>query len=44
MVAPGAVVAVLALACLFWSGSKGGWLLMLLLAVIAMLRLPIKSL
>lgn len=38
-----AVVAALALACLFWSGSKGGWLLMLLLAIIAMLRLPIKS-
>jgi O-antigen ligase len=28
------------LACLFWSGSKGGWLLMLLLGLIALLRLP----
>jgi hypothetical protein len=38
-----AVVAILALACLFWSGSKGGWLLMLLLAIAAMLRLPLKT-
>ena len=37
------VVAVMALACLFWSGSKGGWLLMLLLAIAAMLRLPLKT-
>ena len=37
------VVAVVALACLFWSGSKGGWLLMLFLMVLAMLRFPIKS-
>ena len=29
-----------ALACLYWSGSKGGWLLMLLLGLIALLRLP----
>ena len=29
-----------ALACLFWSGSKGGWLLMLLIGLIALLRLP----
>jgi O-antigen ligase len=28
------------LACLYWSGSKGGWLLMLLLGMIALLRLP----
>jgi O-antigen ligase len=28
-----------ALACLYWSGSKGGWLLMLLLALVALLRL-----
>lgn len=27
-----------ALACLYWSGSKGGWLLMLLLGVIALLH------
>lgn len=35
-----AVVGFGALACLFWSGSKGGWLLMLLLGLIALLRLP----
>lgn len=34
------VVAAGALACLFWSGSKGGWLLMLLLGLVALLRLP----
>jgi len=28
-----------ALACLFWSGSKGGWLLMLLLGLMALLNL-----
>ncbi len=28
------------LACLYWSGSKGGWLLMLLLGLLALLRLP----
>jgi len=28
------------LACLLWSGSKGGWLLMLLLGLLWMLRLP----
>jgi O-antigen ligase len=33
-----ASVAVGALGCLFWSGSKGGWLLMLLLALLAVLR------
>jgi O-antigen ligase len=27
------------LSCLYWSGSKGGWLLMLLLGLIALLRL-----
>jgi len=27
------------MACLFWSGSKGGWLLMLLLGLLALLRL-----
>ncbi len=35
-----AIVGIAALACLFWSGSKGGWLLMLLLGLIALLRLP----
>jgi len=28
------------LACLYWSGSKGGWLLMLVLGLIVLLRLP----
>jgi hypothetical protein len=32
------LVAVAALGCLLWSGSKGGWLLMLLLGWIALLR------
>jgi len=36
-----AVIAVAALACLYWSGSKGGWLLMLLLGLIASLRFPL---
>jgi O-antigen ligase len=34
------LIGIAALACLFWSGSKGGWLLMLLLALLALLRLP----
>lgn len=29
-----------ALACLYWSGSKGGWLLLLVLGAIALLRVP----
>jgi O-antigen ligase len=33
-----AVLAVGAAGCLYWSGSKGGWLLMLLLATIALSR------
>jgi hypothetical protein len=33
-----AATAVGALGCLYWSGSKGGWLLMLLLGLIAVLR------
>jgi len=38
------IVAAAALACLFWSGSKGGWLLALVLGVVALLRLgiPVK--
>ncbi|HWV99819.1 MAG TPA: O-antigen ligase family protein [Candidatus Acidoferrum sp.] len=28
------------LGCLYWSGSKGGWLLLLLLGFLALLRLP----
>lgn len=31
------------LGCLFWSGSKGGWLLMLLLGLIALLRLNFRK-
>jgi len=31
------------LACLYWSGSKGGWLLMLLLGLIALLRVPFSK-
>jgi len=38
-----AVMAIGALACLYWSGSKGGWLLMILLGLIAMLRAPIPK-
>lgn len=34
------LIAVPALACLFWSGSKGGWLLMLVLAVVWFLWMP----
>ena len=32
-----------ALGCLYWSGSKGGWLLMLLLVVFWLLRLPFNK-
>ena len=35
-----AVVGIAVLGCLYWSGSKGGWLLMLLLGLIALLRFP----
>lgn len=34
-----AVFGVSALGCLFWSGSKGGWLLMLVLVLVALLHL-----
>jgi O-antigen ligase len=34
------LVAAPGLACLCWSGSKGGWLLMLLLGLMVLLRLP----
>ncbi len=34
------VVGGAALACLVWSGSKGGWLLLLFLGFIALLRMP----
>jgi O-antigen ligase len=33
-------IGVAALACLYWSGSKGGWLLMLILGLIWLLHLP----
>ena len=33
-----AALATAGLACLYWSGSKGGWLVMLLVGLIAMLR------
>ena len=36
-----AVATVSALACLYWSGSKGGWLLMLLIGLLAGLQLPL---
>ena len=35
-----ASVCIGALGCLFWSGSKGGWLLMLVLGLALLLRLP----
>src|SRR5207244_287409 len=35
-----AMVGIAALACLFWSGSKGGWLLVLVLGLVASLFLP----
>ena len=36
------LTAVGGLGCLYWSGSKGGWLLMLLLGLVALLRLPFR--
>lgn len=35
-------VGVPALACLYWSGSKGGWLLMLFVGLVAAMFLPIR--
>lgn len=37
-----ALVGVPALGCLFWSGSKGGWLLLLLLGLTALLRMKFE--
>jgi ABC-type multidrug transport system fused ATPase/permease subunit len=37
-----AIAAAAALACLYWSGSKGGWLLMLVIGLIGALFLPFK--
>ena len=35
-----ALIGIGALGCLYWSGSKGGWLLMLCLGLVALLRVP----
>ena len=37
------IVALAALTCLFWSGSKGGWLLMLLLGLVALLHARFRT-
>jgi hypothetical protein len=37
------VVGLAALACLYWSGSKGGWLLMLVVGIAALLRLQFAT-
>jgi O-antigen ligase len=37
------LLAALGLACLYWSGSKAGWLLMLLLGLILLLRMPFRK-
>lgn len=36
------LAAAAALGCLYWSGSKGGWLLMLIIVVVGAMYLPIK--
>jgi O-antigen ligase len=36
------IVGAASLACLYWSGSKGGWLLMLLMGLIVLLRLRFR--
>jgi O-antigen ligase len=38
-----ATLSLAALACLYWSGSKGGWLLMLFLMLVTLLRLPFQK-
>jgi O-Antigen ligase len=38
-----ALVGASALACLYWSGSKGGWLLLLLIGFVAIMFLPLKG-
>jgi O-antigen ligase len=38
-----AAISIAALGCLYWSGSKGGWLLMLILGMVWLLRLPFDS-
>ncbi len=37
------IVAVGGLSCLFWSGSKGGWLLALLMGLVVLLRMKFKK-
>jgi len=37
------VIALAALACLSWSGSKAGWLLALVLGLVALFRLPLDT-
>ncbi len=37
-----ACIGAAAMACLYWSGSKGGWLLMLLLGMVVLLRLKFE--
>jgi O-antigen ligase len=37
------VVGAAGLACLYWSGSKGGWLLMLAIGLVALLRVPFSQ-
>jgi ABC-type multidrug transport system fused ATPase/permease subunit len=37
-----AMLAAAAMACLYWSGSKGGWLLMLVIGLLGALILPFK--
>ena len=37
------LIGIAGLACLYWSGSKGGWLLMLLLGLVVLLRLPFSQ-
>jgi O-antigen ligase len=34
------LVSVFALSCLYWSGSKGGWLLIMLLGIVTLLQFP----
>lgn len=38
----GMVLALAGLACLYWSGSKGGWLLALGMAFLTLLKLPLR--
>jgi hypothetical protein len=38
-----AVIGLAALLCLYWSGSKGGWLLTLLLGIASFLKFPVRQ-